>query len=139
MNQKNQTPSSPSQRRRRQWLALWLALLVMGIILGALLLVERDHAERLERDRLQVQARVVDAYLEQKLGGVNHALQGVRDEIRTWQGAQFRQQAASALRLLADATPGVRLMGIADAQGAILDHRRRLVALNSSVLHQPIF
>lgn len=111
---------SVSQRRVREWLLLGFLLLGTGALLALLLWVERTNTENAERDRLEVQTRVIGEYLEHQFGGINNALQGIRDEVPSWQGVGFQERASSRLKLLADAMPGVRLMGIVDAQGLLL-------------------
>jgi len=114
-------PTSPrKQRRHREWLALCLVLCLAAVLLALMLWHDFSNTSATERDRLQVQARVVDEYLEQLLGGLNNALQGVRDEMPQWQGMGFQARANSRLKALTDAMPGVRFMGIADEDGAVL-------------------
>lgn len=109
-----------SQRRRREWLVLCLLLFSVCLFMSMLLWVERGNTESAERERLQVQTRVIGEYLEHQISGIDNALRGIRDEMPLWQGVGFQEQASSRLRLLADAMPGVRFMGIVDAQGLAL-------------------
>ena len=112
--------STRKQRRHREWLALSLVLLLAAVLLGIMIWQDLENTSDTERDRLQVQARVVDEYLEQLLGGVNSALQGVREELPQWQGMGFEGRASSRLKALTDAMPGVRFMSIVDQDGVIL-------------------
>lgn len=56
-----------------------------------------------ERDRLEVQACVIDEHLEQQLQGVYNALQGLRDEMVNRQEVGFQERTTSRLKALTDA------------------------------------
>jgi diguanylate cyclase (GGDEF)-like protein/PAS domain S-box-containing protein len=110
---------SRTKRSRREWLALVLVLVVAAGLLVGVLWHDHRITSATERDRLEVQARVVDEYLEQLLGGVNNALQGVRDELPHWAGPEFQDRAGLRLKALIDAMPGVRFISVVDASGVI--------------------
>jgi len=116
---KEQATFSRKRRRHREWLALGLVFLLAAVLLGLMLWHDFQNTSHTERDRLQVQARVVDEYLEQLLGGVNNALQGVREEVPLWKGAEFSARATKRLQALTEAMPGVRFMSIVDRRGVI--------------------
>lgn len=111
---KEQAPSTRKRRRHREWLALGLVFLLAAVLLGAMLWHDFRNTSHNERDRLQVQARVVDEYLEQLLGGVNNALHGVREEVPLWKGHDFSARATKRLQALTEAMPGVRFISILD-------------------------
>jgi hypothetical protein len=71
-------------RFARQFTAEWLALLSGLVVVGLMIAwsLFRAHAllDANERDRLRVQARVVDDNVGQQLEGINHALAVVGDE-----------------------------------------------------------
>jgi len=117
---KEPTTSSKKQRRHREWLALGLALVLGALVPSLVLWNDARLTGDTERDRLQVQARVIDEYLEQLLGGVNSALQGVRDELPQWRGHAFQMRTSSRLKALTEAMPGVRFISIVDQNGVIL-------------------
>ncbi len=110
---------SRRKRSRREWLALVSVLVLAAGLLAAMLWHDHRITSATERDRLEVQARVVDEYLEQLLGGVSNALQGVRDDMPNWVGPEFQDRAGRRLKALTDAMPGVRFMSIVDANGVI--------------------
>ena len=66
------------QRYRGEWMVLGIALLILGVIIGYFLYQDRVQIEARERDRLQVQAQVIDENLGRQLEGVNNALTGIR-------------------------------------------------------------
>src|SRR3954447_4657033 len=72
----------PAHRKRylAEWLALLLALALAAALIGFEL--QRRHASvgDNERDRIAVQARVIDENLSQQLGGINKALLSIRAE-----------------------------------------------------------
>jgi len=117
---KEQAPSTRKRRRHREWLALGLVFLLAAVLLGVMLWHDFRNTSHNERDRLQVQARVVDEYLEQLLGGVNSALQGVREEVPLWKGHDFSARATKRLQALTEAMPGVRFISILDRRGVIV-------------------
>ena len=130
---KDHSIQDKKRRRHREWLALGVVLWLGAVFLGSLAWCDLDSTSDTERDRLEVQARVVDEYLEQLLGGVNSALLGVRDDVTRWPSADFQSRAASRLKSLTDAMPGVRFMGIMDEHGVITANSiERLVGADRS-------
>ena len=117
---KNNLPTPRQQRRHREWLALVFVLVLAGMVVGTVLWYDRQETEKTERDRLEGQARVIGEHLEQQLQGVYNALQGIRGEMANIREPGFQERATSRLKVMADAMPGVRLMGIVDANAAIL-------------------
>ncbi|HUP08121.1 MAG TPA: diguanylate cyclase [Caldimonas sp.] len=107
---------------RKRYFAEWLALL-LGLVLAVALIgfeLQRRHASvgDNERDRLAVQARVVDENVSQQLDGINKALLSIRAEYA--QSAGERPGSSSArLKTLSDAIPGVRNLFMLDAAGIV--------------------
>ncbi len=125
-------PDTP-RRYPLEWLLLGMALLVLGALIGEWLIAEHDHLESLERDRLQVQARVIDENLGRQLEGVNNALVGVRDDLTQWNGKAMVVTSSRRLNVLSNVMPGVRTLLIANAEGTVLDSNRdRLIGRNFS-------
>jgi len=116
---KNNLPTPRQQRRHREWLALVFVLVLAGMVVGMMLWYDRQETEKTERDRLEGQARVIGEHLEQQLQGVYNALQGIRGEMANMREPGFQERATSRLKVMADAMPGVRLMGIVDATGLV--------------------
>ena len=67
-----------SRQDRTEWALLGTALLVLGIALGSMLVAARHDIDVGERDRLQVQARVIADNLGHQLEAVDHALLDVQ-------------------------------------------------------------
>ena len=76
-----------------------------------------------ERDRLRVQARVVDDNVGQQLDGINRALASVRDEFLATPPHSVSTLLSARLKALSDAIPGVRSM--------VAARRRRHVVASS--------
>jgi len=119
---KDHLPPPRQQRKHREWLALLfvLVLVLVGMVLGMMLWYDRQQTGKTERDRLEVQARVIGQHLEQQLKGVDNALLGIRGEMAKQQEAGYPERVASRLKVLTAAMPGMRLMGIVDANGLVL-------------------
>jgi len=116
---------APVRHYASEWMLLVFALLVLGGVIAHSLYQERLRIEMHERDRLQVQAQVINDNLGRQLQGVNNALAGVRNDFPmsdikdTWPAASRR------LKALAEAMPGVRAMGIFDADGTTVASSRK--------------
>jgi diguanylate cyclase (GGDEF)-like protein/PAS domain S-box-containing protein len=111
-------PSATARRYLAEWLALLLALALALALAGFEL--ERRHASvgENERDRLAVQARVIDENISQQLDGINKALLSICAEYS--QGPGERPGSSSArLKTLSDAIPGVRNLFMLDATGTV--------------------
>jgi PAS domain S-box-containing protein len=112
---------------------LGAALLILGALIGYWLCGERDRVEALQRDRLQVQARVIDENLGRQLEGVNNALAGVRDDYPLSDRKSIGPAASRRLKVLADAMAGVTTMLVLDAEGTVLaTSRDELIGRNFS-------
>ena len=91
-----QAPSAPTADEQSQarfarqftaeWAALLSGLLVLGALIGWSLFKAHETVDATERDRLRVQARVVDDNVGQQLDGMNGALASVRDEFLSTPG-----------------------------------------------------
>ena len=110
---------------RIEWTLLAVALLALGAFIGLSSYQERVQIEARERDRLQAQAQIIDQNLGRQLDGVNHALTGVRDDLPQWDSRNIGRAASNRLKALSDAMPGVRAMGLFDANGTTLASTRQ--------------
>jgi PAS domain S-box-containing protein len=112
---------------------LGTALLIFGAIIGYWLYDERNRVEAQERDRLQVQARVIDVNLGHQLEGANNALAAVRDDFPLSDGKITALGVSRHLKALSDAMAGVRTMFLVDAEGMVVAaNRDELIGLNAS-------
>lgn len=98
------------------WLALALALLIMGCYIVYALYREHGRIEQRERERLATQAKVIDENLARQLDGVYRALRGIRKELPL----NGLETTNLHLKALSDAMPGIRTFLIADATGRIV-------------------
>ncbi|MEP7302973.1 MAG: diguanylate cyclase [Caldimonas sp.] len=121
------TPARPAPRRLpfgphfvAEWLALLAALAIVGALVGYALLKTHRATDTAERDRLQVQARVVDENVGQQLDGINRALASVRDDFLATPPGTVASLLSPRLKVLSDAIPGVRSMVLIDAEGTVV-------------------
>ena len=63
-----------------EWLTLVASLVVIGMLIATALFKTHQSVDTAERDRLQVQSRVVDENIGQQLDGMNRALASLRDD-----------------------------------------------------------
>jgi diguanylate cyclase (GGDEF)-like protein/PAS domain S-box-containing protein len=125
-------PGTP-RRYQFEWILLGMALLTLGALLGYSAYAEYGEIEALDRDRLQVQARVIAENMGRQLDGVNNALVGVRDDLLQWNGKKMSPVPSRRLNVLNDVMPGVRTLLILDAGGAALaSNRDELIGRNFS-------
>src|SRR3990167_3122690 len=114
-------PGAAAERRARlEWGLLALALLLVA----ALLVWGRVAAHRevlvQERNRLEVQARAIDENLSRQLVGAWRALENVREDRHYLLSNEAADRRASRrLTALSDAMPGVRSIGLVDADGRV--------------------
>ena len=103
-----------------EWIALLFGLAVVGALIGWSLFKAHDAVDATERDRLRVQARVVDDNVGQQLDGMNRALASVRDEFLATPVYSVSTLLSMRLKALSDAIPGVRSMVLLDADGTVV-------------------
>ncbi len=103
-----------------EWLALLAALTVVGAIIGFALAKTHRAADTTERDRLQIQARVIEENVGQQLDGINRALVSVREDFLGTPVYSVSSLLSLRLKALSDAIPGVRSMVLLDADGTVV-------------------
>jgi len=123
-------PSADEQREARfarqftaEWAALLSGLVVLGALIGWSLFKAHETVDATERDRLRVQARVVDDNVGQQLDGMNRALASARDEFLATPVYSVSTLLSVRLKALSDAIPGVRSMVLLDADGTVVASR----------------
>ena len=108
----------------RPFVAEWTVLLLCLVMIGAMIAWSQfgalDTLQAIERDRLRVQARVVDDNVAQQLDGINRALVSVRDEFAATPVHSVSTLISTRLKALSDAIPGVRSMVLLDADGTVV-------------------
>ena len=100
-----------------EWIALMAGLAIVGAMIGYALVPMHRSVDADERDRLRVQARVIDDNIGQQLDGLNRALVSVRDDFLDMPSAASRATPSMRLKALSDAIPSVRSMILLDAEG----------------------
>jgi hypothetical protein len=103
-----------------EWLALLFALAVVGALIGWSLFKAHEAVDATERDRLRVQARVVDDNVGQQLDAMNRALASVRAEYLATPIYGVSTLISMRLKALSDAIPGVRSMVLLDVDGNVV-------------------
>lgn len=115
---------SLSRRAKRrvliQWFALFLALGLLGGAITFNLFLDYDRTEARERDRLSTQARIVALNMEQQLATANRALEALLGDLSVWRDAYDRQTHIEYIRAIVRAMPGIRDIGILDADGILI-------------------
>ena len=103
-----------------EWIILGLGLAIAGALTGWTLYKQHQGVDATERDRLRVQARVVDDNVGQQLDGMNRALASVRSEYLATPLHSVSTLLSIRLKALSDAIPGVRSMVLLDADGTVV-------------------
>ena len=103
-----------------EWLALLFGLVVVGALIAWSLLKAHETLDATERDRLRVQARVVEENVGQQIEGVSLALASVRDDYRATPVGIVPTTLSERMKALSDAIPGVRSMALLDAEGTVV-------------------
>jgi len=99
-----------------QWLILGIALVTLGSVVVFDLYEERVRSERLEGDRLQAQARLINANVTGNLAAINKVLAGLRDEVAP---KVFDPSLNKQLKTLTEVMPGVRTILYLDRAGIV--------------------
>ena len=135
----SQSTTSQTRRFGREWLALGIFLVLLGVVVSWELYAERDTLTAQESERLQSQARVIHDNLIWQLEGANSALRAVRDEIERWvltstsTSAGDQAQASGSMPAAMAASSHCRAPGL----GCVLPRDRLRRARHCSVVFMP--
>lgn len=111
--------------RRKQWLLLGTALLLLGVLLTLSLQYERDRLTGEQFQRLSTKARVIDANIVRQLGGVSETLKAIlTDGTVSLTPGVDKLAPEPYLKALSDATLGVRTFSVMDPSGRVLASSR---------------
>ena len=104
-----------------QWLLLISVLGIVGAGLGYDLYADHDRLDRVERDRIGVQARVVQENLDQQLISTYDSITDIVADIPSWRkpGGGYLAVANHVLDEINDAIPGIRTLLILDRDGVV--------------------
>lgn len=134
-------PSAYSRGRQRaliQWFALLLALALLAGVIGINLFVDYGGTEARARERLSTQARIIALNMEQQLATANRALEGLLGDLSVWRDSHDRLAHIEYIRAVAKAMPGIRSIGIVDADG-VLVASNHVGVLGTSFAHRSYF
>lgn len=116
----------------RQWLILGVLLLAFGGALAYSLYQERLRIEVQERERLLIQAQVVEKNLTPQIFSARRALEGILADLPSWREERGGlKHANQRLNVISDTLTGVRTILITDAGGTVIAcNREEVVGLN---------
>lgn len=119
---------NPASRRLASWIALGMALLVLGLTVGLNLYIEYGRTIAREKKNLLLQTRIVQTVVGKNLIALDSVLSALREKSSPGHlPANINHQ----LILLANALTGVRTLAIYDADGNILaSNRDELIGRN---------
>jgi diguanylate cyclase (GGDEF)-like protein/PAS domain S-box-containing protein len=103
-----------------EWIALLVGLAVLAMLIAWSLFQAHEAVDATERDRLRVQARVVDDNVGQQLDGMNRALASVGEEFLSTPIHSVSTLLSVRMKALSDAIPGVRSMVLLDVDGNVV-------------------
>ena len=104
----------------RQWLFGATALLALGSVIAWNIYSEHRAIDARERERLSVQAKVIDENLGRQLTAMNSALDSIRNELPYLEAQKDGSaQIKSRLQAMREAIPGIRALTIFDADGTL--------------------
>ena len=114
---------------RTQWLLLAAVFLLIGGAIGLSLFMEHNSIDSGERQRLAVQAKVIDDNLGPQLHATNHALESIRSDLPTLTArADGKDLINRRLQAMSDSMLGMRTLQVLDAEGmTIASNRKELI------------
>lgn len=110
----------PKRAYAIQWGVLVIALSVLGALIAINLATEYERTQAREEERLTAQTRVIADNLEQKIESASRALESIRNDLPKWQGPFGNQFRDLRLQALPKTLPGIRSMGVLDADGTVI-------------------
>ena len=110
-----------SSRYRLQWLALSIALAVLGGWIAFSQYQDYVAIRAQERERLASQTKVIEKNLVPQLLAVRRALDGILENLPLWvQQKDGYRQANQRLKLIGDTVSGLRAVLVIDANGRVI-------------------
>ncbi len=129
-------PSDAAQKHTftRQWIALIIALLIIGGVIANILYGERKELLTSAEERLTLGAKSVAFTTERRLISIHTALEDLRKNLPYLSAQQDRAaQIAMQLMSLSHAVEGVRTLTVFDVQGTVVaSSRNELLGQNFS-------
>jgi len=112
-----------------QWLLIAAVLLLIGSTVGLSLFTEHNSIDAGERQRLVVQAKVINDNLGAQLHATNHALESIRSDLPALTGrADGKELINRRLQAMSDSMLGMRTLQVLDAEGmTIASNRKELI------------
>lgn len=116
-----------------KWLALAIALFILGGLIFANLQIERERTGMREEERLLVQAKVIADNMEFQLTAASRALTSIRNTLARRGAAAGGGDISDDLAALSNAMPGIRTLLVIDVSGkALASNRAELVGVDLS-------
>ena len=115
-----------------EWLLLAAALLVLGSLIGWNLYAEHNSIDARERERLMIQAAIVEKNVAPQLLLANRVIEGILKELPSWQAEQDGfKRANRELQVINDAMTGIRPILVIQADGKVLaSSNETLIGMN---------
>lgn len=115
----------PRRRFLAQWLGLGLLLLLVGGYMLTSLQASYQAIETSERERLEKQGAVVSKNLAPLIFSANRAIEGILEDLPRWRSVQDGNQLANRrLEVISDTLPGIRNLLITNAGGRVVSSNR---------------
>lgn len=117
-----------------QWVTFCIVTLVLGGFFGFTQFQDYHRIDALERERLAIQVEVVEKNLAPQLFLANRVIEGIIDDLPTWQTeSDGYKRANHQLRLINDTLIGIRPIMVIQPDGTVIaSSNQRLVGMNLS-------
>lgn len=102
------------------WIVVTLSLLILGSLIFLDMRLEYENRTQREQDRLKTQAKVVASDIIHELNTANQLLRHVREEYQLGRSSFLTAKDGLHLETLVTTLPGIRAIGVLDAQGKLL-------------------
>ena len=110
-------------------------LLGIGAVIALTLSQNHKEIESSQRERLAVQAKIVDEAISNRLEAIYKTLAAIRQDEMGWTSESRRRAASRSLQTLGDAMLGVRTLTILDGKGTVIvSNRPQLIGRDATAL-----
>lgn len=118
----------------RQWLLVMAFLLLMCVAVGYDLFSTYQRTGKVEKDRLMVQARVIDINLSKQLVSTHDSIDNILSDLKSFRSGNTYQPAINRrLSVIEKAITGIRTLVIMDKNGVVhASNRKELIGRDFS-------